>query len=359
MECMEIESDFWKDKKVLVTGHTGFKGSWLSIWLKLMNADIIGYSKDIPTEPNLFKLANIEKNMKSVFGDIRNFENLYSIIKDFNPEIIFHMAAQSLVSRSYENPLETYSTNVMGTVNLLEAIRKIGNPVTLINITSDKCYENFDSREGHKEEDPMGGHDPYSSSKGCAEIITSAFKRSFFNTNQDRKGISVATARAGNVIGGGDWAENRLIPDIIRGILKKRQIIIRNLNAVRPWQYVLEPLRGYIMLAQKLESDSVRFSGPWNFGPKNENIVPVSEIIEKISKYFKIQLDITTENIEKYHESEILKLNCEKAKSKLAWKPKMNLDESIEFTLDWYKKYQSNGNMSLTCEEQIKDYNLL
>lgn len=353
---MVKNTKFWNKKKVLITGHTGFKGSWLSIWLKMLKSDVSGFSKDVPTIPSLFESAIVKEGMNSIFGDIRNFDRLKSVIEEFQPEIIFHMAAQSLVSKSYHDPVETYSTNIMGTVNILEAVREIGNPTIIINVTSDKCYENTGSRLGYKEEDRMGGYDPYSSSKGCCELISSAFNRSFFNSNKfDNHKISMATVRAGNVIGGGDWSENRLIPDIIRGIYSKEKIIIRNPNAIRPWQHILDPLSGYIMLAEKLDSNPRKFSGAWNFGPEQKNLVSVSQIIKKISKNGWV---VESKNIEKsnYHEEEIIKLNSNKAKTMLGWNPKIDFEHMLELTIDWYKKYKTMSDTSGLCRKQIRKY---
>lgn len=352
-----MNTNFWNKKRVLITGHTGFKGSWLSIWLKLLNANVVGFSADIPTEPSLYKLARVENGINSITGNIQDFEKVKTIIEEFNPEIVFHMAAQSLVIKSYQNPIETYSTNVMGTVNVFEAVREIEKPRIIINVTSDKCYENTGSKLGYNEEDSMGGHDPYSSSKGCAELITAAFRRSFFDPKIfEEHGISIASVRAGNVIGGGDWAENRLIPDIMRGIFSNRPVTIRNPQSVRPWQYVLDPLSGYLLLAERLDSDSQKFSGGWNFGPSENNIVSVSQILEKISDVWGEQVQISNESGTNFHEAEFLKLNCKKANSILGWKSKTNFEDTIRLTLEWYKKYQQKENLREICENQIIDY---
>ena len=271
-----MDSNFWKNKKVLLTGHTGFKGSWLSLWLQKLQVDLIGFSKSIPTQPSLFELADVGKNMTSIMKDIRNIQDISDTVKEHKPDIVIHMAAQSLVQKSYEDPLETFSTNIMGTINVLEALRKTSEKCVVINVTSDKCYENQELARGYNENDPMGGFDPYSSSKGCAELITSSFRNSFFtNSNLEKPDISLASVRAGNVIGGGDWAENRIVPDIIKGIIHKKTIKIRNPDAVRQWQYLLEPLRGYLELAEKLWKDKSEYAESWNFGPDDDDIKPV------------------------------------------------------------------------------------
>lgn len=337
-------NNFWKDKRVVLTGHTGFKGSWLSLWLLRMGAILTGYSKSVPTNPSMFELCGIKEDMVSIDGDIRNLDNLKNTIDEFNPEIVIHMAAQSLVHESYKYPLETLSTNIMGTANILQSIRDTKVKV-LINVTSDKCYENNNLERGYNENDPMGGFDPYSCSKGCAEIVTSSFRRSFFET-----GTAIATVRAGNVIGGGDWGENRIVPDIMNALLKKTTVSIRNPNAVRPWQFVLEPLNGYLMLAQKMWHDSKQFSDGWNFGPDCKDIKPVSYLLERLSTSDNIKYD--KGNFK--HEANILKLDCTKAIKRLGWHPKTNLDQGLEKITEWYKWYESKGNMREITEKQIE-----
>lgn len=348
-----MNQKFWENKRVLITGHTGFKGSWLTVWLKKMGVSIVGISKSIPTNPSLFELAAVGEGIKSIFGDIRDYNFLKQIIDETKPEIIFHLAAQSLVKQSYLNPIETYSTNVMGTVNLLEAIKE-SNTKVVVNVTSDKCYENNDSLKPFTEDDPMGGYDPYSSSKGCSELITQSFRDSFFYNNLERY-ISISTVRSGNVIGGGDWAEDRLIPDIFRGIKNKELIKIRNPDSIRPWQHVLEPLNGYIILAEKMWDKKQEFDGAWNFGPNEYDRKPVSWIIEKFSElcYSKINWSIEKEEL---HESKILTLNCDKAKSKLDWYPKLKIENAIELTINWYEGYFQNKNMKEITESQINEF---
>ena len=334
-----MDSNFWKNKKVLLTGHTGFKGSWLSLWLQKLGVDLVGFSKSIPTKPSLFELADVEKNMTSIMGDITHIERITDVVKQHNPEIIIHMAAQSLVHKSYDQPLETFSTNIMGTVNLLEAIRNTSKKCVIINVTSDKCYENQELSRGYKENDPMGGYDPYSSSKGCAELITSSFRDSFFKNSNDKDyDISLASVRAGNVIGGGDWADNRIMPDIMRGILNKKIIKIRNPTAVRPWQHVLEPLRGYLELAEKLYNYKSEYTESWNFGPDDDDVKPVSWIVNKVVEMWgeDVQVDFDDDRLDYKHETSFLRLDCSKAKSKLKWNPKIKLEEGLKLTVNWY-----------------------
>ena len=346
-----MNKNFWKNKKVLITGNTGFKGSWLTIWLKKMNADIIGYSNSIPTNPSLFELAKLENEIESIVGDIKDYNLLKQVIEKYQPDIVFHMAAQSLVLQSYLDPIETYSTNVMGTVNILNAIREIKKTKVIVNVTSDKCYENNNSITGFTEGDPMGGHDPYSSSKGCAELITKSFRESFFGSNS-KSNVALASVRAGNVIGGGDWAENRLIPDIIRGIKKEEKIKIRNPNAIRPWQHVLDPLSGYIHLAEKLWDDKKNYAEGWNFGPDEKEIKSVSWIIEKITELWDSEIEWGLENEIQYEANNLI-LNCQKAKTKLLWQPEINIETALKWTIEWYKRNFEGEDMKKVTEEQI------
>jgi CDP-glucose 4,6-dehydratase len=349
--------EFWRDKKVLLTGHTGFKGSWLSLWLQKLNANVIGFSKDIPTKPSLFEVANVEDGMTSITSDVCNFEHLRNVIEKYHPDIIIHMAAQSLVHESYKNPIQTYATNVMGTVNLLEAVRRVENIRVVINVTSDKCYENKDLTRGYREEDPMGGYDPYSSSKGCSELITSSFRNSFFNTKEYQvHRVTLASVRAGNVIGGGDWAADRLIPDIIRSILNGEIIKIRNPHAIRPWQHVLEPLSGYLQLIEKLWNQGQEFTGGWNFGPDDKDAKTVSWIVEECSKLW---VDNPKWEFDKNifpHEANYLKLDCTKAKTELKWFPKLDVKTALKWTIEWYKQYEQKKDMRHFTEEQIERF---
>jgi CDP-glucose 4,6-dehydratase len=357
LEKVVVSSDFWKNKKVLLTGHTGFKGSWLSIWLKKLGVELIGFSKDIPTEPSLFELAKVSEDMTSIIGDIRDFSVIQKIIQENQPEIIIHMAAQALVRKSYEDPLNTFSTNIMGTANLLESLKQSKKTRVVINVTSDKCYKNNGEENIFSENSPMGGYDPYSSSKGCSELITSAFKNSFYNSKEfDLHKLSLSTVRAGNVIGGGDWAKDRLIPDIINSIIKKIPTQIRNTESVRPWQFVLEPLQGYLILAEKMWKEGNEFSGAWNFGPDNEGCKSVKWILEKISKNFDNTWTWENDAKKNPHEASILKLDCNKAKKRLNWKTKLGIDETLEWTINWYKEFLKNSNMKKYTENQINRF---
>jgi CDP-glucose 4,6-dehydratase len=357
---MVINSNFWKNKKVLLTGHTGFKGSWLSIWLKKLEVELIGFSKDIPTKPSLFELAKVSEDMVSIMGDIRNFSIIQKIIQEHQPDIIIHMAAQSLVRKSYEDPLETFSTNIMGTVNVLESIKISEKTRVMINVTSDKCYKNSGTKEKFSESSPMGGYDPYSNSKACSELVTSSYRDSFFNPKEYQKhGMSVATCRAGNVIGGGDWSKDRLIPDIMRGIINNEIIKIRNPNAIRPWQHVLDPLNGYLTLAEKMWSAGNEFSEAWNFGPTEEGEKSVKWITEKLTKQWLNHIKWDIDNDINPHEENSLRLNCMKANSRLSWRSKLNLEQGLDWVLEWYKQYKENNDMKKITEQQIEEFQKL
>lgn len=354
---MVINKTFWKNKKVLITGHTGFKGSWLSIWLQNMGANVIGYSLPPSTKPNMFEVANVSAGMESIAGDVRDIEQVTAIVLKYQPEIIIHMAAQSLVRYSYSNPVETYATNVMGTVNILDAARHVKCAKVVIVVTSDKCYENKEWLWGYRENDPMGGHDPYSSSKGCAELVTSAYRSSFF-PEKDYKthGVAVSSVRAGNVIGGGDWSEDRLIPDIMKAFMDKRIVKIRNPNSIRPWQYVLEPLRGYLALAERLWVHGTGFAEAWNFGPKGEDVRPVSWIIESLSEQWREDARWELDSTQQPHEARHLKLDCSKAQSLLGWKPRLDLSTTLQWIVAWYRGYQQKKNMRDLTEAEILRY---
>ncbi len=351
---MVVNSGFWNNKKVLVTGHTGFKGSWLCLWLQELGANVVGYALAPPSDPNLFQEANVEQGMTSLFGDIRDLGEMQKAIDKYKPEIIIHMAAQPLVRYSYNNPVETYSTNVMGTVNVLEAIRKCSNVKAVLVITTDKCYENKEWLWGYREDDPVGGHDPYSSSKACAELVIAAYRKSYFNgdTNQ----ISLASARAGNVIGGGDWATDRLLPDMVRAITECRPVQIRNQNAVRPWQHVLEPLYGYLLLAQRLYEDGEAYAEGWNFGPNDSDAKPVQWVVEKVIQRWGEDVSWTVDNDMHPHEAHYLKLDCSKARTRLNWQPKWTLEQSLERITAWHIAHQSGQDMRKFSLNQINDY---
>jgi CDP-glucose 4,6-dehydratase len=354
-----MKSSFWKRKKVLITGHTGFKGSWLSIWLQSLGVDLIGFSKSIPTKPSLFEIADVQSGMISIMGNICDFEHIKQVVQEHKPEIIIHMAAQSLVRESYNNPIDTYSTNVIGTINLLESVRIAAKNRIVINVTSDKCYENLESNKSFQEDDPMGGFDPYSSSKGCAELITSAYRNSFFNIQQFYKhGIAIASVRAGNVIGGGDWSKDRLIPDVMNSLLSGHDLKIRNPDAIRPWQHVLEPLSGYLLLAEKLNKDGMKYSGAWNFGPSENDVKPVSWVIKKLSQYFDT-INYSVDTDQKPHEDTYLRLDCSKARNFLGWIPRTNLEIAIKWTAEWYKQFEQKTDLRAFTEKQIQEFTLL
>jgi len=348
--------NFYKNKRVLVTGHTGFKGSWLSIWLLHLGAEVIGYALEPYSAKDNFVLTNLSEKITDIRGDIRNFEKFDSIVDQYNPEIIFHLAAQPIVRLSYEIPHETLETNVMGTVNVLEVFRKSKSARILIIITSDKCYENKEWIWGYRENDPVGGYDPYSASKGAAELISAAYIRSFFNPEYFKMhGKVIATVRAGNVIGGGDWAKDRIIPDCIRSLEENRPIEVRNPQSVRPWQYVLEPLNGYLLLASKMYEDPVKYSGAWNFGPDTDAIITVKEVVEKVIKYYgkgKWE-DISDPN--ELHEAKLLNLDTSKARFLLGWKPILNVEEAVRMTVEWYKGYSTKKIFNFNIN-QIKKF---
>ena len=333
--------EFWQGRKVLITGHTGFKGSWLSLWLQLLGAELVGFALQPPTNPNLFTLANIKAGMNSVFGDVRDFDKLLHVFKVHQPDIVIHMAAQPLVRYSYAAPIETYATNVMGTVHLLEAARQAGSVRTIINVTTDKCYENKEWFWGYRENDSLGGHDPYSNSKACSELVTRAYRASYFNTAP----IGLASGRAGNVLGGGDWADDRLIPDIIRGCMRKASVCIRNPLSLRPWQHVLEPLSGYLLLAERLYHEPALYAEGWNFGPNEQDVKPVEWIADYIVKRWGEPASWFYEGESHLHEATYLKLDCSKAKTQLGWEPQWDLEKGLEETVRWYQAFQAGLNM--------------
>lgn len=350
--------DIFREKTVLVTGHTGFKGSWLSLWLQKMEARVIGYSLEPPTDPSLFKLADVSNDMISIIGDVRDYDHLLSVLKKYNPEIIIHMAAQPLVRQSYLDPLETYSTNVLGTVHLLEAVRQTSSTKAIINVTSDKCYENKEWMWGYRENERLGGHDPYSSSKACSELVTQTFRDSFFPISKyDEHGVALASARAGNVIGGGDWAKDRLIPDCIRAFLKKEKVSIRNPYSIRPWQHVLEPLSGYLLLAKMLYVHGADYAEAWNFGPDSVDERSVLYIVEYIASLWNEKTKWELNDGLNLHESNLLKLDYSKAKLRLKWAPCWNLDTTLDKTVEWYKAYKNHRkDLKEVTLQQILEY---
>ena len=363
LENLEVKQSFWKNKKVFLTGHTGFKGSWLSLWLQYLGADITGYALAPPTKPSLFELANVKNGMRSIIGDVRDLGRLKKSLIESRAEILIHMAAQPLVRYSYLNPVETYSTNVMGTVNVLEVARKNSKIKAILIVTSDKCYENKEINRGYKEHEPMGGFDPYSNSKGCSELVVSAYRNSFFNVKKYKEhGVGLATGRAGNVIGGGDWADDRLIPDIIKAFIKKKPVIIRNPRAIRPWQHVLEPLRGYLMLAEKIYKNGSSFSESFNFGPEKKDAKPVKWIVNVLAKLWENNVSWSLDKSINPQEANYLKLDITKAKKKLKWKPYCSLNAALVEIVDWYQFCLKNNfnkiQIQNKCFEQIKKHSI-
>jgi CDP-glucose 4,6-dehydratase len=358
MEAM-VNKEFWKGKKVLITGHTGFKGSWLCLLLNNLGARISGYSLDPPTQPNLFELCNISSFVNSTISDIRDFDSLLKTIESEEPEIIIHMAAQPLVRLSYSEPVVTYQTNVIGTINLLEAVRisKSKSVRALLNVTTDKCYENKEWLWPYRENEPLGGYDPYSSSKACSEIVTASYRNSFFNpANYDHHHLAIATARAGNVIGGGDWATDRLIPDIMRSILNNKTINIRSPFAVRPWQHVLEPLHGYLLLADQLYTDEGQSGGAWNFGPSEEDAKSVEWIVDNFCFKWPLGADYKIDKKPQPHEATYLKLDSSKARNILGWKPVWNIEQTIDKIIEFYMVYKENKDIKEICNYQIDQF---
>lgn len=352
-----MNTDFWRGKRVFLTGHTGFKGSWLSLWLHTLGAEVTGYSLDPPTVPSLFVLAGVEKLLKSVIADVRDLDRLKREMTAAAPEIVIHMAAQPLVRDSYKIPVETYATNVMGTVHLLEAIRSTATVRAVVNVTTDKVYENREWAWGYRENEPLGGYDPYSNSKGCSELVTAAYRSSYFNPlAYDRHGVAVATARAGNVIGGGDWAIDRLVPDMIRAILAGQPVLIRNPHAIRPWQHVLEPLSGYLLLARRLFEDGAHYSEGWNFGPADEDAKPVQWLVEKLCVGWGDGASYELDADNHPHEAHYLKLDCSKARAELGWRPRWGLERTLESILRWTRVFQGGGDVKSDCLRQILEY---
>lgn len=355
VEDMGLNNNFWQGKCVFLTGHTGFKGGWLSLWLQSMGAQVHGYALNPPTEPNLFTIANVDMHMaSSTIADIRDAQALRVAMQSAQPDVVFHLAAQPLVRYSYTEPVETYAVNVMGTVHLLEAVRATPSVKAVVNVTTDKCYENREWDWGYRENEAMGGFDPYSSSKGCAELVTSAYRQSFL----DVAGISVASARAGNVIGGGDWAADRLIPDFLRAMDDGKTLTIRSPNSTRPWQHVLEPLSGYLMLAEHLHVAGQDFAEAWNFGPTDSDARPVQWIIERMAEMrgdVKWQLDQALQP----HEANYLKLDSSKARNRLRWQPRWQLQAALQKTLEWHEAWKNAEDMRLVSLAQIAEYSVI
>jgi CDP-glucose 4,6-dehydratase len=357
MEGVEMNPSFWSDKKIFVTGHTGFKGSWLSLWLQQLGAKVTGYAQQPPTNPSLFEVAQVSQGMISIIGDIRDGTKLTNAMRQTAPDIVIHMAAQPLVRRSYIDPVETYSTNIMGTVQLLEAVRQTSSVRAVVNVTTDKCYENKEWVWGYREHEPMGGFDPYSSSKGCAELITAAYRNSFFNSSKhSAQQVSLATARAGNVIGGGDWAEDRLIPDVLRAIESGQSVKIRSPQAIRPWQHVLEPLSGYLALCEKLYMQGPAFAEAFNFGLAEEDAKPVQWIVEQLTQSWGDGASWHLDGGSHPHEAHYLKLDSSKARALLGWSPRWHLGQAIKAIIVWHKAKKQGQDMRALCLQQINDY---
>ena len=351
--------DIYRGKTVLVTGDTGFKGSWLSIWLTELGAQVIGYSLEPPTKPNMFEATGLGKKHTHLLGDVRDEKRLLSVFREHRPELVFHLAAQPIVRRSYKDPRLTYETNVMGTVNLLEAVRKTECAKVAIVITSDKCYENKEPTCGYKESDPMGGYDPYSSSKGCAELVVSAYRNSFFSSKCGSGKVALASVRAGNVIGGGDWGEDRLVPDCVRALSAEREVVIRNPTYIRPWQYVLEPLGGYLLLGTKMYEDCVRYVGAWNFGPLEDDAISVEEIVKRIISYWGSGKYRIESSGSEPHEARLLRLDCTKARTLIGWKSAYTIDETLKETVAWYREFYKkrvSSNLYDFAVKQIIEY---
>jgi CDP-glucose 4,6-dehydratase len=357
VEDLVIQSAFWKDKRVLVTGHTGFKGSWLSLWLEGMGARVVGYALPPSTQPNHFELAGLQQQMVSVLADIRDTERLRATFHDHQPEIVFHLAAQALVLPSFVHPTETYSTNVMGTVNLLDTIRQTKGVRAVVIVTSDKCYASRKSGPAYREGDPLGGDDPYSSSKGCTELITAGYRSSFFSpVDRNRSCAAVATARAGNVIGGGDWSPNRLIPDAIRAFAQNRPLPVRHPGAIRPWQHVLEPLAGYLILAEKLCAQGMYFAEAWNFGPPIEHTRTVEQLLDTLAGIWGDGATWTGDSASYPHEAPCLRLDASKALTRLHWQSRWSIDTALRLTVEWYRSHLSGQNMAEISRQQIGRY---
>jgi CDP-glucose 4,6-dehydratase len=352
MEGLGVTAAFWRGRRVLVTGVTGFKGGWLALWLRELGATVVGYSLPPPTTPSLFHSARVGDDLEWIDGDVRDCARLRRVAADHAPEIVFHLAAQPLVRASYETPVETFETNVLGTVNVLESLREQSSTRAIVVVTSDKCYENREWCWPYRENDPLGGHDPYSSSKACAEIAASAYYRSFFRS----RGVGVATARAGNVIGGGDWARDRLVPDVVAALGTGKSVLVRNPASIRPWQHVLEPLSGYLALAERLASEPEAFSEGWNFGPDLDALRPVEDLVESMCALWGDGARWHAAKIDQPHEARILALDASKARARMGWRPRLTLDEALAWTIAWYKDHASAIDVRDRSLRQIRSY---
>ena len=355
MEGVVIERGFWSGKRVLVTGHTGFKGGWLALWLQRLGAEVMGYSLPAPTEPSLFETARVSESIQGVIADIGDLARLKGVFREFSPEVVFHLAAQPLVRASYEDPVETYSTNLVGTVHVLDAMRTSKSVRSAVMITTDKCYENRESTKGYRETDRLGGHDPYSNSKACAELAIDCYRRSFFS---NAGAPAVASARAGNVIGGGDWAVDRLIPDLVRAGVAGKPLVLRNPKSTRPWQHVLEPLCGYLMLAQRLCVEPERFAGAWNFGPMDEDARTVEEVVALAAHRWGDDLRWSVDTGAHPHETRMLKLDSTKALD-AGWRPVLRVEKAVDWTIEWYRAWRDRQDVKALAHEQIERYDRL
>jgi CDP-glucose 4,6-dehydratase len=358
MEGMEINKNFWRGKKIFLTGHTGFKGTWLSAWLKLLGAQVIGYSLPPDTNPNMFELIQKDLEIESIFGDVRDLELVKMQIRHHKPDIVIHLAAQSIVRQSYQYPIDTFQVNVIGTANVLEAVRYVEGIRAVVCITSDKCYENREWLWKYRENDPMGGWDPYSASKGCSELVISSFRNSFFHNHQyDKHGVAVASARAGNVVGGGDWGTDRLIPDIVRAYSENKNVIIRNPNSIRPWQHVLDLLKGYMLLTERLFEKGPDFAEAWNFGPSDSDELTVLGMVKNIAEMWGDGVSWSIETQDGHHEATMLKLDSSKARSRLGWVPQLSITDALDLLVQWYRNYYHNlESVYLFTEKQILSY---
>ena len=352
-----MDPAFWRQKRVLVTGHTGFKGAWLALWLEHLGAEVTGLALAPTTEPNLYEIADLTGSMTSILGDIRDRGTVAEAIDRSKAEIVLHLAAQSLVRYSYREPLETFSTNVMGTAKVLDAARASSSVRSLVAVTTDKCYENLESDRGYREEDRLGGYDPYAASKACAELVISSYRRSYFESGERR--IALASARAGNVIGGGDWAEDRLLPDLLRGIAQGQSVAIRSPVAVRPWQHVLEPLDGYLTLAEALHRDGDSAAEAWNFGPGEDDLLTVAEVAGYLAESWGDGASWHVDGGEHPHETRFLRLDSRKARQRLAWSPRLTTRQALDWTVEWHRTHLAGGNMRQTTLQQIAEYESL
>jgi CDP-glucose 4,6-dehydratase len=352
-----LDRSFWRGRKVFLTGHTGFKGSWLSLWLSSLGADVTGYALSPPTQPNLFEQARVSDGVRSIYGDIRDFTRLNNALTECRPSVVIHMAAQSVVRRGYEDPLETYSSNVMGSVHLLEAVRTFRQPCVVVIVTSDKCYENREWDWGYRENDALGGDDPYSSSKACAELVTAAFRSSFFHgKDRGQPGIAVASARAGNVVGGGDWTRDQLVPDLMRAFLAGTPCVIRNRSAIRPWQFVLEPLHGYLLLAERLARDPDRYASSWNFGPADVDARQVDWIADELARLWGSTASWNQDSGVHPREAHSLRLDVSRTRTHLGWHSMVPLDLALGWIVEWYRAFQEGHDLQSMTHAQIGRY---